>query len=493
MASYYYVEENNWTDILKGEYNTTIYPSDNEQTGVYTYNIPGDGTSADPAIDCLKSFKVNYRCGSIDSSEKKIDIPNAGYNGGKTVTFDCSESYEKCNDIKLTLDNDGSLTLTSGSEKLWDNKNSIDVLKMKSDMESGLLVAFISDISQNYIIGGEQIEKNKYIISPNKMFKLILNDIPLEKTTGGPKLNRSALYVTYQMLGCGLETQEILDPSAARLYTINDSTSKSNIGSVGYVNELGQLISYPTDSIAYNSTDYEKIGNYGLFNSADLSASMQTSVDECIKACNNFNGDSITSQQCAGFVYEKVGKVCRLKNKFQVFTGNRFINDNYEYYVRNKGIVGGWDPSCRTDTIQTGSQLLWRDVSSGVMSPTNKCGLEKYIVNEERAVNIVDASLNGLKTILYELKNTFLTKFNRIKDRINSFNENADIYLNDLQNSRKELGDWTGKQLKQLEAMDEDRDLNMMSQNYKHIIWSILAIIIIIIAMGITRNVTTEI
>ena len=140
MASYYYVEENNWTDILKGEYNTTIYPSDNEQTGVYTYNIPGDGTSTDPAIDCLKSFKVNYRCGSIDSSEKKIDIPNAGYNGGKTVTFDCSESYEKCNDIKLTLDNDGSLTLTSGSEKLWDNKNSIDVLKMKSDMELEPLV-----------------------------------------------------------------------------------------------------------------------------------------------------------------------------------------------------------------------------------------------------------------------------------------------------------------------------------------------------------------
>ena len=57
-----------------------------------------------------------------------------------------------------------------------------------------------------------------------------------------------------------------------------------------------------------------------------------------------------------------------------------------------------------------------------------------------------------------------------------------------MQESRRELGDWTGEQLKQLNAMNEDRDLNRISQNYKHILWSILAIIIIIAAIRITRS-----
>jgi phosphatidylserine synthase len=36
--------------------------------------------------------------------------------------------------------------------------------------------------------------------------------------------------------------------------------------------------------------------------------------------------------------------------------------------------------------------------------------------------------------------------------------------------------------------MNEDRDLNRISQNYKHILWSILAIIIIIAAIRISRT-----
>ena len=71
--------------------------------------------------------------------------------------------------------------------------------------------------------------------------------------------------------------------------------------------------------------------------------------------------------------------------------------------------------------------------------------------------------MNGVKNLL---KNTF----------------------SDLTNSRKDLKDWSGDQLKQLNAMNEDRDLNMMSENYKHIMWSILAIVIIIGTIKMTKK-----
>ena len=59
--------------------------------------------------------------------------------------------------------------------------------------------------------------------------------------------------------------------------------------------------------------------------------------------------------------------------------------------------------------------------------------------------------------------------------------------FNELQNTKKDLADWTGDQLQNLEAMDDDTDLNMMSENYRHIMWSILAIIIIITTIKLTK------
>ena len=60
--------------------------------------------------------------------------------------------------------------------------------------------------------------------------------------------------------------------------------------------------------------------------------------------------------------------------------------------------------------------------------------------------------------------------------------------MDELEESKKDLADWTGEQLQNLQAMTEDRDLNMMSQNYRHILWSILAIIIIIGTLKMTKT-----
>ena len=60
--------------------------------------------------------------------------------------------------------------------------------------------------------------------------------------------------------------------------------------------------------------------------------------------------------------------------------------------------------------------------------------------------------------------------------------------LNELTNTRNEPSDWSGEQLEQILAMNEDSQLNMVSQNYKHILWSILAIIIVIATIRLTKR-----
>jgi len=205
---------------------------------------------------------------------------------------------------------------------------------------------------------------------------------------------------------------------------------------------------------------------------------------------------SSASKKCVGFVYEKIGNVCHMKDDTIYSSGNRFINNNYEYYMRNKSInAGKIDSSCPL-TIMRGTNEDWgvyaddpKKFSTTNMTGTTKCGLGKFTETETAAVKSANDSLNNTFVGSFlSLKDALMDKYTTIKSRLMNNEGDIDGKLNELQNTRRDLGDWTGEQLKLLEAMNEDRDLNRISQNYKHILWSILAIIIIIAAIRITRS-----
>jgi hypothetical protein len=90
---------------------------------------------------------------------------------------------------------------------------------------------------------------------------------------------------------------------------------------------------------------------------------------------------------------------------------------------------------------------------------------------------------DNFKSVFDKLKE----KYKNLINRITNTNTNIKTKFNDLKNTKKELADWSGEQLQNLEAMDADTDLNMMSQNYRHIMWSILAIMIIITTIKLRK------
>ena len=306
-----------------------------------------------------------------------------------------------------------------------------------------------------------------------------------------------------------------VDTNASRLYTLPQHNQ--TVGKVAYVNHLGQLQLYPDITMATYTNEYEKTGNYAMSTGAELGRSFKAAdVAACEAKCNNVKGDT---QKCAGFVFDTTSARCQLLDK-KMYKKNRIINSKYEHYVRQKKVTGQ-DVSCPSDvTIKAADFWIDMPIDHTDMTPATKCGLANFTQKERAAVanelpkvynNLVYKNPNGSKSnikypeltenkpLLNKNKNGFKYwyeslqhKYEQLTDKLFNTNAKIDTTFDELQDSRKNLADWTGEQLQNLEAMNEDRDLNMMSQNYQHIMWSILAILIIIATMKFTKSVITK-
>ena len=303
------------------------------------------------------------------------------------------------------------------------------------------------------------------------------------------------LQVVYNVLGCSTESS--LNNQSTQLYSI-PSINVQNVGSAGYVNEFGQLQQYPENMTTYKNADYQMVGKYGVVGGDLDSSTTVNDAEECKTKCSNYVG---LGDQCAGFVYEKVGRTCQLKSPSVLNTGNRFINDNYEYYVRTLQVSP--DVSC-PQSIEPHDTTKWDILSANMgagMEADTPCGLKKFTQAERNAKQDafnaldIDASDNIVSTQI----NYLYKKYNTLKDWLFNTQKSLDSSFNELQKTKKEKEDWSGEQTQQLKAMNEESDLNMMSQNYMYIFWRILAIIVVIgiitfiSSMGSSKGTSTDI
>jgi len=489
MPRTYFVPSGNWTTSVTNSLDTN-------EGGVLNYIPNINAANVDPAEGCSKNFNATYFCG-LDRTEKVI---NSTDGGGTSVRFDCSAEYAKCNDLKLTLSDDGILTLTNedGTKKIWDSVTQFGA--------SGKIAANISPIAVpeyaadgqakstdttikrrypfNYLLAGQFLGVGEWIGSPTGTCRLMMTG-----PAGNPP---NSLQVVTNIVGCDDSLPEdrnvsetVIDTVATRIYTI-PRTYATNIGKMAFVNNLGQLQKYP-DTMTEYSTEFESIGPYTFTSSAflgnALTDSMSNTAEKCKSKCLTYTG---TAGLCAGIVFDTTTNACQLLNA-SVYSSPRIIDTSKTYHIRQKK-VKGQDISC-PDTITNQSATFWNDAKKSTdMSSTSKCGLANFTATERTkligdvSANIVSVGpvsllLGRLHTKYNELTNSLFNTKNSIKSKMDEFEK-----------SKQNLADWTGEQLQNLQAMNEDRDINMTSQNYRHILWSILAIIIIIATMKMTKS-----
>jgi hypothetical protein len=231
------------------------------------------------------------------------------------------------------------------------------------------------------------------------------------------------------------------------------------------------------------ASSYETIGKYNILGASLGTEIYGKSASDCQTKCNS-------DDTCAGFVFDTERTMCQLKNK-NVYQGARIINDDYEYQIRNRKVNN--DVSCPQEVTNEDSSF-WQNAtkSSDSMESTTKCGLAAYTDSERKAVAAEQSKLTTVVTTDYKsMVNTLRDKYILLKNHLLSTDTDTETAGTNLKNKREELGlalgDKKTNEYYQLQAMNEDTDLNMMSQNYRHIMWSILAIVIIIATMKIAK------
>jgi hypothetical protein len=482
----YYVQDNNWT--------TAVTNSATDQKGAsYSYPIAFNAAYPDQAPGCTsQSFFATYKCGNDATVRTIPTITNAV---GKSANFNCTDLYTKCSSLTLNLGDDGILTVEDpDGVKLWNSTTDPNI--KATPIVAGAAIALdaykptattMTDpnmaYNRSYLKSGEYLNVGQYIGSPNGTCRL-------EMVTTSD--NKKQLQVVYNSLGCS-DLQPI-NSESSRLYTI-PWTYRANLGNMGYVNNFGELQQYkdPAMTPGYSAT-FSKLANtdgttYGMYG-GNLGSPISNTPDvaTCQTKCS-------TEVNCVGFEYEKVGKTCQLKGVDAIKNGIRYNNPkdgsvNYEYYSRIKSL-NGVDNSCPSDAndIVSGETDVWKDMPTGeLMTTSTKCGLMGAVENKRKLVQVVDASLNKVANSFSGYINNLYTKYETLKNSLLNNETTLASKFNELTKSKKDLADWSDEQSQQLDAMNEDRDLNMMSQNYKHIMWSILAIIIIIGIIKFTKS-----
>ena len=176
---------------------------------------------------------------------------------------------------------------------------------------------------------------------------------------------------------------------------------------------------------------------------------------------------------------------CSLKNAGMYPSGLRQPNDDYELYTRGKLVKN--NNSCNK-AIESTTVTNWELFPMGEkMTMDTLCSLGAITEKERKELENKHTNLSGIASVL-DTKLQGLTQEKAKIDKSMQFNKSK---------LSTDIGTYTDVWKKSenydanddnINAMVDDTDLNMVSQNYKHLIWTILAILFIIGAIKITKN-----
>ena len=255
---------------------------------------------------------------------------------------------------------------------------------------------------------------------------------------------------------------------AVSIYSI-PQVSKASLRKVGYVTDDSQLREYPDSMTKPNSTFY----NMGYYTSGgnNIKSLKNTTLEECKKKCS-----SDYSDKCAGFAHRDKDQECHLKNDKMFPIGPRSQSNEWQTYVRGKSVTNG--ATCPTDVVESTAQQWEAYPEAGKMTKNALCQMAFMTKNEKKQFETAHKDLQDIageiQEVLSKLTETDENLVESLGYNIKKLKRDIDQYT-DIKNKRTERKD----QLQNSIAMESSSDLNMVSQNSKYLLWSILAIFLV--------------
>lgn len=440
----------NWTDYILSFLNSPT----NVNKQKLTYYILGNNET-DPVVGCPKLFSATYKCG--ESAEKSVNIASPAR--GKPVVFNCETEDNKCKNLRLTLEDDGSLNLaTTTGTQLWSNPATLVTGKPndKYDAEHG-------KYGRNYLMPGEFLNVGEFMGSPTGTCRLAMVETSTTKS----------LQILYEINGC--QNEEDVNNQSVSLVNI-PTTHPEYVGKMGYVDSANKLHEYPS-AMQQMKNSYTFVGKYSVFGgNLGLNTDIE-SADACKTKCN-------ATPECVGIVYDTVNKKCQLKKK-EVYQSQRIIKPTHEYHTRNKSALN--NSSCPADVTHYETTTSWIPNMGADMTLQTKCGLANHTQVQRAAVQSTRNDLLTMVSGLTQKLSKLTEDDKKLATQLNINSLNLRRKKAEFLKLKNDKSDIMGNQLKHLKAIAEDSSLNMISKNYKHIMWSIIAILIIIGTIKATR------
>ena len=422
---------------------------------VASYIIGSEG--ADPSVGCAKQFSVNYKCGLGASKTIDIDAEAAG----KTLQFDCASETTLCAGYRLTLGDDGKVSINDlYGNFIWATTAVNDPAALVIESNKAVNTKY----GRNYLNAGDTLALNEFIGSPSGNYYLIMI---VDETT-----NNAGLQVRYTIYNCNdINTKDRVgnDKNTNFIYQINKA-SRDYLGKVGFINNDGALQEYSSDMIQPN-TDYDFIGNYDSVG-YDLSqyTAQNISTNDCNTKCSE-------DDNCAGYVFNQSENTCYLKNASMFPYGLRKPDSNSALYTRSKKVSN--DVSCPKAINNTISADEWSKMPVGEkMQLTTLCKLGLVTSADQADLdqksNAVTNAATNLQNKIDDLVKNDMNLVKKLGNHVNKLQKDLKQYTS----INKKIGK-NENTIEGLSGFSTDTELNMISNNYRYLLFTILAIFLV--------------
>ena len=196
-----------------------------------------------------------------------------------------------------------------------------------------------------------------------------------------------------------------------------------------------------------------------------------TTLEECKQKCSSDYSDN-----CAGFIHYENTQMCNLKNDKMFPVGPRSQSDESQMYVRGKSVTNG--PTCPTDVVESTAEQWEAYPEAGKMTTNALCQVAYMTKEEKKHFEATHKELHDIagqiQKVLAKLTETDEKLVESLGYNVKKLKRNIKQYTNVKNENTKRKG-----QLQNSTAMESSSDLNMVSQNSKYLMWSILAILLV--------------
>lgn len=458
-----------------GNLNSILQKKATEQTNKlqsnWSYNPLTEWSGEDPAYCCAKLVDYTYQCGGGPFKSGQIT-------GGSNISFDCSNEVNNCVFFCM-LQSDGNMCLCRGVDPT-NNKGNIwcSMTGGKQKNPNPDWVATNGKFGRSYLKLNEQLGIGEWIGSDDGSLKLIM------QSDGNLVLYSSEIKTGCKKIGDKIYGNNWVNA----VYQLNNVGNKNVLGKIGYVDGNAELREYPSSMVSFNN-------NYQIYQNTDtvgndLTSLVTSTQDECQNACNN-------TQNCAAYVYQGNSQTCFLKNQSAFPVGNKQQNNNVVMGIRNpeiKNMSKCPNKITNIDTIKYDNYLKGQP-----MTQDTQCNIPVVSHSEQIKYDDIKSKLTILGNDIVSKMENLYNKDNKIYEKLN---KNAEQFKKDLAKYKQlnlkmkeeinlqnnNIEGMKNLNISDLNGMLVDSDIRVLQENYKYIMWSILAVGLLTVSINMIRK-----